>query len=327
MNEASQPSTARRKISFLFGFALYFAALWLLWETPFIYPLKIFVVLLHEISHGIASVATGGVIEKIVLDPQQGGACHCGGGNAFVTLTAGYLGSLLWGVALLSAASAQRISNRLPVFLMGAMVVLLTALFIKNSFGLAFGLAFGAALLVAGHKLGQGVNKILLTALGPDQLPVRHLGYQERRARPAPPAVGRRHVGGADRCSDNDLGRDLDRSCPAGQRTRVPAGVSRGLAARGSPPARGLDPPAGHLYHVGGTHGAERRTIVRPMSNAKLKEVINCLVLVPSPTRQGQAIAASADSRNTILCSRRKRPSRRVAAGNQCPRGRRLKPC
>ena len=38
--------------------------------------------MLHEISHGIASLATGGTIDKIVLDPYQGGACHCGGGNA-----------------------------------------------------------------------------------------------------------------------------------------------------------------------------------------------------------------------------------------------------
>ncbi|NIP98609.1 MAG: M50 family peptidase, partial [Akkermansiaceae bacterium] len=77
-----------------------------------IYPLKIFVVMLHEISHGMMSVATGGGIDRIVLDPQQGGACYCGGGNAFLTLSAGYLGSLVWGVLLLSAAQAKRIAGR-----------------------------------------------------------------------------------------------------------------------------------------------------------------------------------------------------------------------
>ena len=49
------------KLTFVLGFAAFFAALWFLWDTSIVYPLKIFVVLLHEISHAIASVATGGV--------------------------------------------------------------------------------------------------------------------------------------------------------------------------------------------------------------------------------------------------------------------------
>ena len=37
-------------------------------------------------------------IERIVLDPHQGGAAYTLGGAPFVTLSAGYLGSLFWGV-------------------------------------------------------------------------------------------------------------------------------------------------------------------------------------------------------------------------------------
>ena len=50
----------KRKITFLFGFAVYFSTIWYLWDTPAVYPLKVFVVLLHEISHAIVAVATGG---------------------------------------------------------------------------------------------------------------------------------------------------------------------------------------------------------------------------------------------------------------------------
>lgn len=166
MNTDQDPSGARRKLTFIAGFAIYFAAVWLLWDTPVIYPLKIFVVMLHEISHGIASLATGGTIDKIVLDPQQGGACHCGGGNAFLTLSAGYLGSLLWGVALLALAGSRRISNTTLLTVIGALVVLLTALYVRNGFGLLFGLGFGTALVLAGRKLGAVASKIVLTALG-----------------------------------------------------------------------------------------------------------------------------------------------------------------
>ena len=63
MTTSQQPSTARRKLTFLAGFTLYFATLWFLWDTPVVYPLKIFVVMLHEISHGIASLTTAGSIE------------------------------------------------------------------------------------------------------------------------------------------------------------------------------------------------------------------------------------------------------------------------
>ena len=166
MTKSEHPSTTRRKLTFLAGFSLYFAAVWFLWDTPMIYPLKIFVVMLHEISHGIASVSTGGTIERIVLDPYQGGACYCGGGNAFLTLSAGYLGSLVWGVVLLAAAGARRVPNRVVVLLVGAVVVLLTALYVRNGFGLLFGLAFGTTLMVAGRKLGPTASRVVLTALG-----------------------------------------------------------------------------------------------------------------------------------------------------------------
>lgn len=160
------PFAARRKLTFLAGFALFFTALWLLWDTPAIYPVKIFVVMLHEISHGIASLATGGTIDKIVLDPYQGGACHCGGGNAFLTLSAGYLGSLLWGVVLLGLAGSRRVSNHVLLTVVGGLVVLLTALYVRNGFGLTFGLGFGTALVIAGRKLGPVASKVILTALG-----------------------------------------------------------------------------------------------------------------------------------------------------------------
>ena len=163
---AAQKGAAKGKLLFLAGFAVYFGALWQLWETPAIYPMKIFVVMLHEISHGIAAVATGGTIEKIVLDPQQGGACHCPYGNAFITLSAGYLGSLLWGVAMLQTAGSRRIPKQPVVFLMGAAVATLSFLYVRNGFGFFFGLGFGGALMASAWLLGPKISRIVLTVLG-----------------------------------------------------------------------------------------------------------------------------------------------------------------
>jgi len=158
--------TASRKLRFLAGFTVYFGALWLLWNTPVVYPLKIFVVLLHEVSHGIAAVATGGSIQKIVLDPYQGGATYTVGGNAFVTLSAGYLGSLGWGALMVEASRARRMRPDLVVGLIGGLVVALTVAFVRSGFGIAFGILFGLALAASARKLSVAVNRTLLLTLG-----------------------------------------------------------------------------------------------------------------------------------------------------------------
>jgi len=157
---------SQRKLRFVAGFTLFFAALWFLWETPVVYPLKIFVVLLHEVSHAMVAVATGGSIDQITLDPMQGGACHCPGGNAFLTLSAGYLGSLVWGGLMLSAARSKRIKSEWVNGLIGTLVIGLTLLYVRNGFGFAFGILFGLAMIGASRKLGDGVNRPLLLTLG-----------------------------------------------------------------------------------------------------------------------------------------------------------------
>jgi hypothetical protein len=157
---------SRRRLRFLVGFSVYFVALWLLWNTPVVYPLKVFVVFLHEISHGIAAVATGGSIQRITLSPRLGGACYCPGGNAFITLSAGYLGSLVWGAVILEAGQrAGRRAGRV-VQGIGAGVLVLTLLFVRGIFGLLFGILFGLALLLAAGRLRPEWNRTLLTVLG-----------------------------------------------------------------------------------------------------------------------------------------------------------------
>ena len=156
----------KRKLTFLIGFAAYFSTIWYLWDTPAVYPLKVFVVLLHEISHAMIAVATGGTIERIVLDPNQGGACYCPGGNAFLTLSAGYLGSLAWGALLISAGQMKRINSRLVTGAVGLLVVGLTLAYVRSTFGFWFGLAFGSVLFLGALRLSAAVNQEILLTLG-----------------------------------------------------------------------------------------------------------------------------------------------------------------
>ncbi len=160
------PASIDGKLRFALAFGLFFVALWLLWDTPVVYPLKIFVVLLHEVSHAIAVVATGGVLDRITLDPYQGGATHFSGGNAFVALNAGYLGSLLWGGLLFSASRTRWIRSDWVNGAIGALVILLTVFFVRSTFGVVFGILFGLSLVVASREMGRTMNRRLLWVLG-----------------------------------------------------------------------------------------------------------------------------------------------------------------
>ena len=148
------------------GFAVYFAALWYLWYTPVVYPLKIFVVLLHEVSHAVALVLTGGQVESITLSPLQGGATYGRGGIPLLTLSAGYLGSLGFGALLVVGAQSRRISSRLLLGIVGGMVLALTLIYIRNGFGLAFGLLFGSALVFGSRRLSLSWSSGTLIVLG-----------------------------------------------------------------------------------------------------------------------------------------------------------------
>lgn len=135
------------------------------WNSFFVYPLKIFVVFLHELSHGIAAIITGGSIERIELSPQQGGVCYTRGGIAFFVLSAGYLGSLLWGSLLLMLSTRPKM-DRVIVFVLGGLTLLVTILYVRSWFGFFYGLAAGLAFLLVGAKLSATVSSVLVKVIG-----------------------------------------------------------------------------------------------------------------------------------------------------------------
>lgn len=157
---------AKRQFRFLALFGAYFASIWFLWGTPFVYPIKLFVVLLHEISHGLAAILTGGQVLGIEVTPREGGLCRCPGGNPFLTLSAGYLGSLLWGGAMIWGA--ERFKSRSAWFVTGiaGVAAVTTLLFVRQPFAAAFGLAFAGGLLIVSRRAGLVGNRIVLTTLG-----------------------------------------------------------------------------------------------------------------------------------------------------------------
>lgn len=151
----------------ILGLLALFVAVWLLWSTWLVYPLKILVVFFHELSHGLAAILTGGSIDRIEVVAGQGGVCWTVGGNRFWILTAGYLGSLLCGGVILVTAARTRFDRQI-VALLGATLVVVALLWVRPllSFGMAFALLVGLALLAAAAYLPDAANDYLLKAIG-----------------------------------------------------------------------------------------------------------------------------------------------------------------
>lgn len=136
-----------------------------LWTTPVILPLKILVVFFHELSHGLAALLTGGEIESISVNPDQGGVTLTRGGSRFAILSAGYVGSLISGVVLLLAALKSR-ADRAIMATLGAAMLVITAFYMRDLFAIAFGALTGAAMLAMARFLPGQVNDQALRLVG-----------------------------------------------------------------------------------------------------------------------------------------------------------------
>lgn len=139
----------------------------LLWDTYLVYPLKLLVVFLHESSHGLMAILTGGTVLHMEVSPDEAGVCYTQGGNRFLTLSAGYLGSMLWGGLILNLATHSH-HEREVSGVMGAVIVIVGVIFVRPvfSFGLIFACCAGVALCAAGYHLPAKVNSYVLQVTG-----------------------------------------------------------------------------------------------------------------------------------------------------------------
>lgn len=141
------------------------ALIFALWQTPVVVPLKILVVFLHELSQAMAAWLTGGAVEQISLSPQQGGFAITRGGNLFAILSAGYLGSLVLGAALLLIALRSEM-DRTVTALLGAVMLLVTVLYVRDVFAAGFCILAGLSLLAMARFLGHRANDMALRVIG-----------------------------------------------------------------------------------------------------------------------------------------------------------------
>jgi len=135
------------------------------WEYPILYPLKLLVVFFHESSHAIATLLTGGTVKELVINQDQGGYVISQGGNRFIILSAGYIGSLLWGV-IIYMASVKSHYDKAIMAVLGISILIITLVLSRSIFSWLFGLLSGGAMLLMARYLAEKYNDFVLRLIG-----------------------------------------------------------------------------------------------------------------------------------------------------------------
>ena len=151
-----------RRLGYLLALIILIFALW---PTPFLAPLKTLVVFFHEASHALTAVATGGVVIEMEIDQNQGGHVRSAGDIRLLTLSAGYLGSLLWG-ALIFLVTVYTDKDRLTSAVLGVLILVIAAWFMRNLYGLGFTMAAGAGLIALSRWGSAAINDFVLRVIG-----------------------------------------------------------------------------------------------------------------------------------------------------------------
>ena len=99
------------------------------------YPFRLFVTMIHELGHGLAAILTGGSFVRYEVIEGGAGLAYTSGGSRFFIIQAGYLGTALFGAALLFFSNRARHPGRIAIGLglfIGILALLYSGLRVAN---------------------------------------------------------------------------------------------------------------------------------------------------------------------------------------------------
>lgn len=142
-----------------------FCGVFYLWSSPIIQPIKIMVVLFHEMSHGLMALVSGGQVLRIVITADEGGACETQGGMALLIVSAGYLGSMFFGGLLLYLS---RFRGSVPVIFTFLTLVVAAAIVtvLHDPYSRSFATALAGSFVFLGLLSPVLIGALILRVLG-----------------------------------------------------------------------------------------------------------------------------------------------------------------
>lgn len=149
--------------------ALAFVAILALWYSDamsnVVHPLRMFINNIHGGLSAFAIQVSGGTVESFTLSPTGSYRIEFSGGNDFLTMSAGYLGSALLGSVLFFLVNRAPHLVRGLAAITGAFTVGFLALFIRPDaagdwISMFICIGFGIALIVLGWKGKGDINRL-----------------------------------------------------------------------------------------------------------------------------------------------------------------------
>lgn len=110
------------------------------WLSFLNYPFRLLITIVHELSHGLAALITGGSFIRFVIFSDGSGLAYTTGGWRLLVIPAGYLGVALFGAVLIMLGRNHRWS-RIAMAIIGLVMILFT-------------LRYGIPSIFSDHMLG-----------------------------------------------------------------------------------------------------------------------------------------------------------------------------
>ncbi len=148
--------------------ALAFLLVLLLWQVPelngLLYPFRYFVTTIHEMSHGLAAVISGGTFLEYQVYASGAGVATTAHRAPWLVIPAGYVGTALFGAVLLFLVNRTAQAQAIAVIL-GLGLGAITLAFARSGTAILVGLLSAAALIALGWKAPRLLVTFVLNVL------------------------------------------------------------------------------------------------------------------------------------------------------------------
>jgi len=129
-----------------------------------IYPINLFVTVLHELGHALGGIISGGTVEYVQINADGSGKASILGGSTLIILMGGYLGSAIFGNIIFYIGVKAGKLARAALYVLGGFMLLSGVIWFSHLFSTLTLFIFGGALITLAHK--QWVMREALMFLG-----------------------------------------------------------------------------------------------------------------------------------------------------------------
>ena len=161
---------ARPQVKLLLGATIATIVLWFIpYAEYLVYPIRLFVTFIHESSHALVAVVTGGSVQSLTIASDGSGVVYSAGSSllgSLLTSSAGYLGTMVFGILMLWLMRKSFSPHKI-LFIAGAFVGVMTIVFgilspIFNFLSLQVGFGSVAFTVTVGLLLSAGLMALAM---------------------------------------------------------------------------------------------------------------------------------------------------------------------